>query len=214
MVDLYERVLGPLLFLLEPESAHEKAIGWLRWPSRHDLLLNELRRRYVFAEPRLKVSVFGLDFPNPTGLAAGFDKNAIAFPALAAIGFGFIEVGTFTASLQPGNPRPRLFRFPENKELVNRLGFNNDGAETVAARLSSRGELCGVPLGINLGKSKIIPLGEATEDYLRSFRLLRDRGDYFAINISSPNTPDLRNMQEKDRLDELQIGRASCRERV
>ncbi|HKS69930.1 MAG TPA: quinone-dependent dihydroorotate dehydrogenase, partial [Ktedonobacterales bacterium] len=139
---------------------------------------------------------------NPIGLAAGFDKNAVALPALAALGFGFIEIGTVTYYAQPGNPRPRLFRLPSDEALVNRMGFNNQGAAAVAARLARMPKLP-VPLGISLGKSKITPLDEALDDYLQSLDLLYPYGDYFAVNISSPNTPGLRALHERDRLDAL-----------
>jgi dihydroorotate dehydrogenase len=143
-----------------------------------------------------------LRFPNPIGLAAGFDKNAVAVPALAALGFGFVEVGTVTRLAQPGNPRPRLFRLPEDGALINRMGFNNLGAETVAARLAHQRKAA-VPLGISLGKSKVTPLEEAVADYLGSLDALYPYGDYFAVNVSSPNTPGLRELQERDRLDAL-----------
>jgi dihydroorotate dehydrogenase len=146
--------------------------------------------------------VFGLRFPHPVGLAAGFDKNGVALPALAALGFGFIEIGTITAHPQPGNPRPRLFRIPSEEALINRMGFNNQGAEWVAARLT-RSARVAVPVGVSLGKSKVTPLEEATADYLRSLATLYPYGDYFAVNVSSPNTPGLRALQERDRLDAL-----------
>jgi dihydroorotate dehydrogenase len=140
------------------------------------------------------------------GLAAGVDKNAVAIPAWAALGFGFIEVGTVTAEAQPGNPKPRLFRYPQHGALVNRMGFNNDGAPTIAARIRAaqqRPSWPGVPVGINIGKTKVVPLEQAAEDYLRSFRLLRGTGDYFVLNVSSPNTPGLRTLQERPALNAL-----------
>jgi dihydroorotate dehydrogenase len=205
MPGFYDSILRPLLFRLDPESAHEKAISLMEWASRERMLLWLLRRMHDIADPRLKISLFGLSFPNPVGLAAGFDKNAVAFPALAALGFGFVEVGTVTGLGQPGNPKPRMFRLPEEQALLNRLGFNNDGAETVRNRLAtfSDEQRQGRPLGINLGKSKIVSLDDATADYLRSFRLLKPFGDYFVVNVSSPNTPELRKLQDKERLDEL-----------
>jgi dihydroorotate dehydrogenase len=134
------------------------------------------------------------------------DKNAIALPGWEALGFGFVEIGTITASAQQGNPRPRLFRYPAESALVNRMGFNNDGAEAVAARLEGlrkTGKWPKIPVGINLGKSKVTPLDEAPADYLHSFRKLREFGDYFVINVSSPNTPGLRDLQETRRLREI-----------
>src|SRR5205807_5880664 len=145
-------------------------------------------------------------FPNPIGLAAGFDKNGVAIPAWAALGFGFVEMGTVTARAQPGNPRPRIFRYPEQEALVNRLGFNNDGAESVAARLRKlRGSRRWpqIPVGINIGKSKVTPIENATDDYLHSFRLLHEFADYLVLNVSSPNTPGLRSLQEHDALEQL-----------
>jgi dihydroorotate dehydrogenase len=150
--------------------------------------------------------VFGLKFPNPIGLAAGFDKNAHVLPAWEGLGFGFAEVGTITAKAQPGNPKPRLFRVPEIGGVINRMGFNNDGAAVVAERLEqlrATPRWPRFPVGINLGKSKVTPLEEATSDYLASFGLLRELGDYFVLNVSSPNTPGLRKLQDRGALGEL-----------
>ena len=150
--------------------------------------------------------LFGLRFPNPVGLAAGFDKNGMALPAWEALGFGFIEIGTITALAQVGNPRPRIFRVPEMEALINRLGFNNQGAEKIAMRLEElrrSSHWPKIPVGINIGKSKIVPLEEAASDYLRSFQRLQGLGDYFVLNVSSPNTPDLRKLQEKAAIGEL-----------
>jgi dihydroorotate dehydrogenase len=144
------------------------------------------------------VECFGLKFPNAVGLAAGFDKNGRAWPAAAALGFGHVEIGTVTLRAQPGNPRPRAFRFPADEAVINRMGFNNEGAAALAARLA-HGPGPGrraIPLGINLGKSKVTGLDQATEDYLGSFRLLADHADYLVVNVSSPNTPGLRDMQD------------------
>jgi dihydroorotate dehydrogenase len=144
------------------------------------------------------ITCFGLQFPNAVGLAAGFDKNGRAWPAAAALGFGHVEIGTVTLEAQPGNPRPRAFRYPDERAVINRMGFNNDGAAAVAHRLASRpgpGRRK-IPLGINLGKSKVTSLDKATEDYLGSFRLLADHADYLVVNVSSPNTPGLRELQD------------------
>jgi dihydroorotate dehydrogenase len=168
-----------------------------------DLALRALR---LFQPASKPITLFGLTFPNPIGLAAGLDKNGIALPAWAALGFGFIEIGTVTAKAQPGNPKPRIFRLPEQQALINRLGFNNDGANAIAQRLAAlreNGRWPGVPVGINIGKSRVTPLEQATEDYLYSFRMLRDFADYITLNISSPNTPGLRELQEPERLSEL-----------
>jgi len=157
-------------------------------------------------DARLAKTVFGVRFPSPVGLAAGFDKNAVALAAWEALGFGFAEIGTVTAKAQPGNPKPRLFRLPEMEGVINRLGFNNEGAEAVAARLHALRQGGGwprIPVGVNLGKSKVTPLEEAPADYVESFKRLRSFGDYFVLNVSSPNTPGLRKLQDKASLEAL-----------
>jgi dihydroorotate dehydrogenase len=199
----YERLVRPLFFLLDAEAAHHFALGCLRLASSWPLTLRALRRFQPRPRP---TTVFGVTFPNPIGLAAGFDKNGVALPAWAALGFGSVEIGTVTARAQPGNPTPRIFRYSEEEALINRLGFNNDGAEMVAARLRAlraKGRWPAIPVGINLGKSKITPIEEAAEDYLFSFRLLREFADYVVLNVSSPNTPGLRTLQETEALQHL-----------
>src|SRR5213593_4617084 len=199
----YERLVRPLLFSLDAETAHHFTIALLRQASQFDLALRVLR---FFQPPSKPKTLFGLTFPNPVGLAAGLDKNGVALPAWAALGFGFIEVGTVTARAQPGNPRPRIFRLPEQQALINRLGFNNDGADAIAERLRQlrrSGRWPAVPVGINIGKSRATPLEQATDDYLYSFRLLRELADYVTLNVSSPNTPGLRELQDPKRLSEL-----------
>jgi dihydroorotate dehydrogenase len=179
------------------------AIRNLRAASNWPAALRPLER---FQPPPRPTALFGLTFPNPVGLAAGFDKNGVAIPAWAALGFGFVEVGTVTAKPQPGNPKPRIFRYPEQQALINRLGFNNDGADVVAARLRAlreTGRWPATPVGINLGKSKVTPLEQAVDDYLYSFRLLAPLADYIVLNVSSPNTPGLRSLQEHDALEQL-----------
>jgi dihydroorotate dehydrogenase len=203
MKNFYERLVRPLLFSLDPETVHHLTIGLLRGASRVDLALRALKSFQPPSEPK---TVFGLNFPNPIGLAAGLDKNGVALPAWAALGFGFIEIGTVTAKAQPGNPKPRIFRLAGQQALINRLGFNNDGADAVAERLRSLRKSKrwpAVPVGINIGKSKVTPVKEATDDYLYSFRLLRDLADYIALNVSSPNTPGLRELQEPAALSRL-----------
>lgn len=200
---LYERLVRPLLFSLDPETAHHLALRALRIASRLPFALRVLHR---FQPPPKPTTLFGLTFPNPIGLAAGFDKNGVAIPAFAALGFGFVEIGTVTAKAQPGNPRPRIFRYPQQEALINRLGFNNDGADVVAARLRElrgRGRWPRIPVGINLGKSKVTPLENAADDYLHSFRLLGEFADYIVLNVSSPNTPGLRSLQEHGALEQL-----------
>src|ERR1043166_3782039 len=199
----YELFVKPLLFSLDPETAHHVTMRLLGRGSHFDVALRALR---LFRPTSKPITLFGLTFPNPIGLAAGLDKNGVAIPAWAALGFGFIEVGTVTARAQPGNPRPRIFRLPEQQALINRLGFNNHGADAIAERLRrlrQSGRWPVVPVGINIGKSRATPLEQATSDYLYSFRLLRDFADYVTLNVSSPNTPGLRELQDPKRLSEL-----------
>ncbi len=196
----YARCLRPLLFTFEAETIHHLAM----WGLRH--FGPALAPLAPAPDPRLAREVFGVTFPNPVGLAAGMDKNAVALPAWPALGFGFVEVGTITARAQPGNPRPRLFRVPEVRGIINRMGFNNDGCDAVAERLRrlrESGRWPQVPVGINLGKSKVTPLDEAVSDYLLSFERLQHYGDYFVLNVSSPNTPGLRALQDRAALDDL-----------
>jgi dihydroorotate dehydrogenase len=204
---LYEDLVRPLLFLVDPEQAHELALHSLRLasslplPKRNDL------------ESPLRREVFGLSFPNPVGLAAGFDKNGLAIPALSALGFGSVEIGTVTGVAQSGNPKPRMFRVPEAEAIINRLGFNNRGAAAVAQHLQilrKTSRWPAIPVGINIGKSRVTPLENAVEDYRESVRLLRDYGDYFVLNVSSPNTPGLRSLQDPAALGPL--CKALCQE--
>lgn len=182
----------------DAEAAHEWTLRRLAALSRNRFALAALRRLYAVRAPR---RVFGVDFPNPVGLAAGMDKDGRALPAWPALGFGFVEVGTVTRHPQPGNERPRLFRGVRSRAIVNRMGFNNAGADALAARLAQTP--VPVPLGVSLGKSKVTPLDEAVEDYLYSLRVLRPYADYVAVNVSSPNTPGLRALQDRAALDEL-----------
>jgi len=162
--DWYERIARPLLFRMDPESAHHLALRFLRLAPHLPGAMAFLRS---YAPPPRPRALFGLQFPNPIGLAAGFDKNGVAIPAWEALGFGFVEVGTVTAQAQPGNPRPRIFRYPREQALINRLGFNNDGADVVAERLrrlrASRWRPS-IPIGVNIGKTKITPLEKAAEE--------------------------------------------------
>lgn len=196
----FERVVRPGLFRIgggDPEAAHDWTLR--RLAAMRPATRALLRRRYAVSAP---TTAFGLTFPNPVGLAAGMDKDGVALPAWPALGFGFVEVGTVTWHPQPGNPRPRLFRLPASEAIINRMGFNNAGAEALAGRLAALGRLP-VPLGISLGKSKVTELAGAVEDYLRSYRVLRPFGDYFVVNVSSPNTPGLRRLQDRGYLDAL-----------
>jgi dihydroorotate dehydrogenase len=199
-VNLYTQLLRPLLFSADAEAVHHLAMRALSILGK---VVGPLAPRN---DPKLARTVFGVTFPNPVGLAAGFDKNAVALPAWAMLGFGFAEVGTITARAQPGNPKPRIFRIPECGSLINRLGFNNDGCDRIAdrlRRLRESGCWPRIPIGINLGKSKVTPMEEATNDYLLSFERLKHLGDYFVLNVSSPNTPGLRQLQDHAALDEL-----------
>jgi dihydroorotate dehydrogenase len=195
-------LLKPLLFRQDPEAIHDWVMGWLAWSGQRPAVVGLISALWGLRDRRLEVECFGLKFPNPIGLAAGLDKNAKAVPVWGALGFGFVEIGSVTALAQPGNDKPRLFRLPEDQALINRMGFNNEGAEAVARRLAKLSQRS-VPLGINLGKSKARPLEQAPQDYLESLRQLWPYGDYFVINVSSPNTPGLRALQEEERLEEL-----------
>lgn len=202
----YEKFSRRVLFRLDSEHAHELGVNALALLGRISPLcrLLEASNRLPVALHR-PVTCFGLTFPNAVGLAAGFDKNARAWQAAAALGFGHVEIGTVTAQAQPGNERPRMFRYPDAEAVINRMGFNNHGAEKVAARLASQpgpGRRR-IPLGVNIGKSKVAPIDKAVEDYLVSFGLLAEHADYLVLNVSSPNTPDLRSLQDEDRLREL-----------
>ncbi|GLZ29793.1 dihydroorotate dehydrogenase (quinone) [Lentzea sp. NBRC 105346] len=192
---VYKQVVRKALFRLhggDAERVHETTLKALR-------SLSPLMR-FSTAGGNER-TVFGIRFPNPVGLAAGLDKDGRALPAWAALGFGFVEVGTVTWHPQPGNPKPRLFRLRDSEAIINRMGFNNAGSQALADRLD--GLKLKAPLGISLGKSKVTPVEEAVEDYRQSLKALYRFGDYFAINVSSPNTPGLRSLQDKGALDEL-----------
>jgi dihydroorotate dehydrogenase len=200
----YRKLVRPILFAQDAERAHDSILKTLGRASRSKFAGNTLKS--LFAAPGLPVGVFGLQFPNPVGLAAGMDKFAAAVPVWEKLGFGYCELGGVTWHAQPGNPPPRMFRVVADEAIVNRMGFNNSGAEVVAqklARWKKSGRWPGHPVGINLGKSKITPLEKAAEDYARSFRVLRELADFFVINVSSPNTPGLRELQDKAALDEI-----------
>jgi dihydroorotate dehydrogenase len=207
IVDLgYRGLARPVLFRLgrgDAETAHRRAVDALGRVGRHPRLTATLRR-VLTADPAPR-TVFGIDFPNAVGVAAGLDKDGHALRAWPALGFGFVEAGTVTAHPQPGNPTPRLVRLPGSEAIINRMGFNNDGAAALADRvvaLGGRGSV-GVPLGISLGKSKVTPVKEAVGDYLTSLVAVYPVADYIAVNVSSPNTPGLRSLQDRGPLDEL-----------
>ena len=189
--------LRPILFRLPPETAHEFAVRFLQTGFAEKFIKNQFQNFSTLGE----IECFGLSFKNPVGVAAGFDKNGVVADKLAALGFGFVEVGTTTFHPQPGNPKPRLFRLPADKALINRAGFNNDGTAAVVERLKKNRPDC--VLGMNIGKSKIVPNEEATQDYLKSFDLVYPIADYIVVNVSSPNTPNLRELQKADQLENL-----------
>jgi dihydroorotate dehydrogenase len=194
------RIIRPILFRLPPESAHNLAVASLTATLKSQAIRSLVERR-MRTEAFGKLNRFGLEFTNPVGLAAGFDKNGAAAQALSALGFGFIEVGTVTNEAQPGNPKPRLFRLPSDNALINRLGFNNHGAKELAQRLRDRRPDC--VLGVNIGKSGPVAIEDAIPDYLASFDAVYDVADYIAVNVSSPNTPNLRELQRGDLLADL-----------
>jgi dihydroorotate dehydrogenase len=201
---LYRTLIRPALFRHEAERIHDLTLRGLGWVARHDLVC-EACAACLGAAP-LEVEAFGLTFPNPVGLAAGMDKHASAVPAWAALGFGFSELGGVTWHAQPGNPPPRVFRIIGDRAIINRMGFNNDGAAAVAERLAAWRAAVRWPrhpVGINLGKSKITPLEQAARDYADSFRVLWPHADFFVVNVSSPNTPNLRQLQDKAALGEI-----------
>ncbi|CDQ11186.1 Dihydroorotate dehydrogenase (quinone) [Acidithiobacillus ferrivorans] len=207
------RLLRPLLFTLDPERAHTLSIAALAALGRMPQSMAYLTKHYSVTDPRLAQDFWGLHFPNPVGLAAGYDKDARAAAALPALGFGFIEIGTVTPRPQPGNPRPRVFRYPAQQTVINRMGFPGEGAAAVAHRLAA---LPGhpVPIGINLGKNRDTPLAQAQDDYIAALELLFHYGDYLCINVSSPNTPGLRLLQGEEALRGLLCAVTAANQRL
>ena len=201
---------------IDPEQAHHQSLQFLGWLDRYgdrpplSFLRQQIKRTCCFEHPSLEQTQWGIKFPNPIGIAAGFDKDGVAANVWKNFGFGFAELGTVTFHAQPGNPKPRMFRLPLDEAALNRMGFNNLGAAALAERLGNRLAIAhpiahpiGIPIGINLGKSKITALEEAAADYLGSFRLLKNLGDYFVVNVSSPNTPGLRSLQSTEQLEPI-----------
>ncbi len=197
---LYRWLLRPILYVLPAETAHHLAMFALRFVALVPGLSALFRALFLPRSPALEVSVLGRTFPTPIGLAAGFDKDAVAFEALSGLGFGFVEVGTLTALPQPGNPKPRLFRLPRDRALVNRMGFNNRGSLDAAPRLAKPRAAI---VGVNIGKSKVVEEDDAIGDYVASAKRVAAHADYVAVNVSSPNTPGLRNLQAVDKLRPL-----------
>jgi dihydroorotate dehydrogenase len=192
------QLIRKVLFSIDPEKVHYLVMHQLKTAYSISSLRKWLKKNFTVQHKSLERTLWGIRFPNPVGLAAGFDKDAKYTDALACLGFGFIEVGTVTPKAQPGNPQPRLFRLPADRALINRMGFNNDGAAAAAERLKKRTEK--IIIGGNIGKNKITPNEDAMLDYEASFRELYDVVDYFVVNVSSPNTPGLRELQEKEPL--------------
>lgn len=201
---LYKRLIKPFLFLLNAETAHKFVFGLLKVKFSFPGVKGLVTSLYRINSPKLERNLIGLKFTNPVGLAAGFDKDAKLFNELAVFGFGFIEIGTVTPKPQPGNEKPRLFRLPDDEALINRMGFNNEGASAAAARLKRRNK--NLIIGGNIGKNKTTPNEDAVSDYLLCFETLFDVVDYFVVNVSSPNTPNLRELQERKPLTEILEG--------
>lgn len=198
---MYKTFIRPLLFRMNPERAHAFTFSCLKALQKMPFGLALASLFFRKKDPRLEREVFGIKFPSPVGVAAGLDKDAEVSDALGALGFSFVEIGTVTPEPQPGNPSPRLFRLPEDKALINRMGFNNQGAKAAAGRLAKRRTR--VIVGGNIGKNKVTPNAQATSDYLKCYDALYPYVDYFAVNVSSPNTPGLRELQDKEPLEAL-----------
>ena len=197
---MYNRLVKPILFLFDPEKVHYFSFFMIKVLSAIPGVSSLIRRLYQVKHPALEREVFGLKFPNPVGLAAGFDKNAVLYKQLSNFGFGFIEIGTLTPKGQPGNPKKRLFRLKEDQAIINRMGFNNEGVDDAVKRLKKNKN---VLIGGNIGKNKVTPNEEAVNDYIYCFNALFDYVDYFVVNVSSPNTPNLRALQDKEPLTHL-----------
>ncbi len=197
---MYKVFIKPILFLFDPEWVHHTVFSTLKLIHRIPGMGNLIKGFYQVKDQRLERKLFGLTFPNPVGLAAGFDKDAKLYKELSNFGFGFIEIGTLTPKPQPGNPKKRLFRLPEDGGLINRMGFNNEGVEAAIERLKRNK---GILIGGNIGKNKLTPNEEAVSDYVQCFEALFPHVDYFVVNVSSPNTPNLRALQDKEPLTHL-----------
>lgn len=198
---MYKALLKPVFFLFPPETIHHIVFKLIKFFCKIPGIPALLKSAYIVNDKRLERKLFGLTFPNPVGLAAGFDKDAKLFDELGYFGFGFIEIGTLTPKAQPGNEKPRMFRLPEDEALINRMGFNNGGAAEAVERLKKR--KTSILIGGNIGKNKVTPNEEAVADYEKCFHTLKAHVDYFVINVSSPNTPNLRALQDKEPLTKL-----------
>jgi dihydroorotate dehydrogenase len=198
---MYKSLVRKILFQFDPEKIHHFSFSMIKGMMKVPLIPGITKSIFKVEDPRLEKKLFGLTFKNPVGLAAGFDKNALLFDEFSNYGFGFIEVGTVTPKPQPGNPKKRIFRLKADEALINRMGFNNDGVDVVVERLRHR--KTDVIIGGNIGKNKVTPNENAIDDYLICFEKLFDVVDYFVVNVSSPNTPNLRALQDKEPLTEL-----------
>ncbi len=197
---MYKLLLKPFFFLFDPEFVHHAVFKLIKLSNKIPGISNLIRSIYVIKDKKLERHLFGLTFPNPVGLAAGFDKDAKLYHELSNFGFGFIEIGTLTPKPQDGNPKKRMFRLTEDKGLINRLGFNNEGVESAINRLKKNK---GILIGGNIGKNKTTPNKNAVKDYVYCFNMLFDYVDYFVVNVSSPNTPNLRELQDRSNLERL-----------
>ena len=197
---MYKKIILPVLFLIDPEKVHNIIFSSIKILFKFPLVKFLVSKFYIIDDSRLEKSLFGIKFKNPVGLAAGFDKNAQLYEELTSFGFGFIEIGTVTPKPQSGNPKKRLFRLVEDSAIINRMGFNNVGVEEVVKNLKKNKSTL---IGGNIGKNKITPNYLAIDDYVTSFNMLFDFVDYFVVNVSSPNTPNLRDLQEKEPLTKL-----------
>jgi dihydroorotate dehydrogenase len=205
----YKALVRPWLFQTDPETAHERALNLGASLARCRITRDAVETTSAVEDCRLRQTVFGIEFPNPVGLAAGYDKNAVGLGLWPALGFGFVEIGSVTLRSQPGTEPPRLFRQPGQRSIINRMGFNNDGAEAIAARVPPPPHR--IPIAVNVGKNRDVDLAHAGENYAATIDIFRDRADFFVINVSSPNTPGLRKLQDKEMLDELLIRVAGLR---
>lgn len=197
---MYHSIIKPILFFFDPEKIHHFSFAMIRWSSKIPGISFLIRKLYNVEHPKLERTVFGLTFKNPVGLAAGFDKDAKLYKELSNFGFGFIEIGTLTPKGQPGNTKKRLFRLIADEAIINRMGFNNEGVDAAVERLKKNSNIL---IGGNIGKNKVTPNENAVDDYIYCFEALFEHVDYFVVNVSSPNTPNLRALQEKEPLTKL-----------
>ena len=198
---LYQAFMRPWLFQADPEAAHEHTLKLAAWTGRWRVARDAAETLFAIDDRRLRQTVFGIEFPNPVGLGAGYDKNAVGLEFWPSLGLGFVEIGSVTARAQPGNESPRLFRQAKQRALINRLGFNNEGADAIALRIPPLPHR--IPIGVNVGKNRDVDLAQAAENYLATIEKFRGRADFFVINVSSPNTPGLRKLQDREMLDRL-----------